>query len=323
LPPAAPPPDTKSDTIDRMLRPQGLFQQQRPRGAPGAFGPQGQYAQPGQYPPPPGQYPPPPPQAPPPPQYPTQGQYGPPPSWPGPPGSMQTQRMPGMSDTTPRGLPPAPGGGGGRLRMPGGGRRLIPVLIAGAMAVVVVVGVVIVLQSLKGGTSSPPTAAPTSTPKTSAAPVSKQDQQKAATQLAGLLSQSGNDRGAVIDAVVDVENCGKSLAQDEQTLTRAASNRNILLTKLGNLPDRSSLPASMMSALTGAWQASAQADTDLAKWATDEAGGCHKKTVQNDPNYKASLGPDSQATNDKQSFVAQWNPIATRYGLKTYQWEQL
>jgi hypothetical protein len=235
--------------------------------------------------------------------------------------------MPGTSDTMPRGLPPAPGDGGpmrpGRMRVPGGGRRLLPVLIAGAMVIVVVVGVVLVLQSLRGGTSSPPAAGPTSTPKSSAAPVSKQAQHQAATQLAGLLSQSGSDRGAVIDAVVDVENCGKNLAQDEKTLARAASNRNILLTKLGSLPDRSTLPASMMSALTGAWQASAQADSDLAKWATDESGGCHKKTVQNDPNYKASLGPDSTATNDKQSFVAQWNPIATRYGLKTYRWEQL
>jgi len=235
--------------------------------------------------------------------------------------------MPGTSDTMPRGLPPAPGDGGpmrpGRMRVPGGGRRLLPVLIAGAMVIVVVVGVVLVLQSLRGGTSSPPAAGPTSTPKSSAAPVSKQAQHQAATQLAGLLSQSGSDRGAVIDAVVDVENCGKNLAQDEKTLARAASNRNILLTKLGSLPDRSTLPASMMTALTGAWQASAQADSDLAKWATDEAGGCHKKTVQNDPNYKASLGPDSTATNDKQSFVAQWNPIATRYSLKTYQWEQL
>jgi hypothetical protein len=243
--------------------------------------------------------------------------------------TAQQPGMPGGSDTMPRGLPPVPGGGGGggggRLRMPGGGRRrFIPVLIAVAMAVVVVVGVVVVLQSLRGGTSSPPTAGPTSTPKSSAAaPVSKQAQQQAATRLAGLLSQSGSDRGAVIDAVVDVENCGKSLAQDERTLSRAASNRRILLTKLGSLPDRSTLPASMMSALTGAWQASAQADSDLAKWATDEASGCHKKTVQNDPNYKASLGPDSQATNDKQSFIAQWNPIAARFGLKTYQWEQL
>jgi hypothetical protein len=288
-----------------MLRPQGLFQQQRPYGSPGAFGPQGQYAQQGPY----GGYPP-------------EGQYGPPPPWPT--GSMPTQTggMPGMSDTMPRGLPPAPGSG--RMRMPGGGRRLLPVVIAGAMVLVVVVGVVVVLQSLRGNSPSPPTAARTPAPTTSSAAVSKQAQQQAATQLAGLLSQSGNDRGAVIDAVVDVDGCGKNMAADEQTLARAASNRRNLLTRLGGLPGRSTLPAAMMSALTGAWQASAQADSDLAKWAADEAGGgCRKKTVQNDPNYKASLGPDTQATTDKQAFTAQWNPLAKRYGLKTYQWEQL
>jgi eukaryotic-like serine/threonine-protein kinase len=335
-PPPPPPPDSKSDTIDRMLRPQGLFQQQRPYGTPGAFGPQGQYAPqdpygqgqygqgsygPGQY-APQGQYPAPP-----------QGQYGPPP-WPAPPGSMPTQQqgMPGMSDTMPRGLPPAPGGGpmgmpggGGRMRLPGGGRRLIPVLIAGAMAVVVVVGVVVVLQSLRGNTSSPPTTAPTSTAKSSssAAPASNQAEKQAATQLAGLLSQSGNDRGDVINAVDDVQNCGKSLARDEQVLGKAASNRRALLTRLGNLPGRSTLPAAMLSSLTGAWQASAQDDSDLSKWAGDEIAGCRKKTVNNDPNYKASLGPDSTATTDKMAFTGQWNPIAKRYGLPTYQWEQL
>jgi hypothetical protein len=199
--------------------------------------------------------------------------------------------------------------------MPGGGRRLIPAIIAAAMAVLVVVGVVVVLQSMRGNTSSPPS--------TSSARASNQAQQQAATRLAGLLSQSGNDRGSVINAVEDIQNCGKTLAQDQQTLATAASNRRALLARLGTLPGRSTLPPSMLSALTAAWQASAQDDTDLSKWAGDElARGCHKKTVNNDPNYQASLGPDNQATNEKQSFTAQWNPIARRDGLKTYQWEQ-
>jgi hypothetical protein len=212
------------------------------------------------------------------------------------------------------------------MRMPGGGRRrLVPATIAAGMAVVVVVGVVVVLQSMRGNTSSPPTTAPSSTPKSSAsAPASNQAQHQAAAQLAGLLSQSGNDRGSVINAVDDIQNCGKTLAQDEQVLARAASNRRALLTRLGSLPGRSTLPAAMVSDLTAAWQASAQDDTDLGKWAGDElAHGCHKKTVNNDPNYQASLGPDNQATNEKQSFTALWNPIARRDGLKTYQWEQL
>jgi len=185
---------------------------------------------------------------------------------------------------------------------------------------VVVVGVVLVLQSLRGGTSSPPTAGPTSTPKSSAAPVSKQAQHQAATQLAGLLSQSGSDRGAVIDADVDVQNCGKNLAQDESTFAKSAANRQSLLSRLAVLPGRSALRPAMVSALTGAWQASVKADTDLAKWAQDElAHGCRKSKVANDPNLKASYGPDGQATADKQTFTSLWNPLARKYGLKTYQ----
>lgn len=229
----------------------------------------------------------------------------------------------GPSDTMPRDLPPVPGGVG---RMPGGGRRLIPAVIAVAVAVIVVVGVVMVLQSMSGNTASPPpTTAPSSTPtSTSSARASNHAEQQAATRLAGLLSQSGNDRGSVINAVDDIQNCGKTLAQDEQILATAATNRRALLARLGTLPGRSTLPPAMLSALTAAWQASAQDDTDLAKWAGDElARGCHKKTVNNDSNYQASLGPDNQATNEKQSFTAQWNPIARRDGLKTYQWEQL
>jgi len=231
----------------------------------------------------------------------------------------------GPLDTVPRGMPPVPGPGGQwRVpgRMPGGGRRLIPAIVAVGLAIVAVVGVVVVLQSMRGGTSTPPTTSPSSTP-TSATAVSTQAQQQAATQLAGLLSQSGNDRGAVIDAVVNVENCGKALARDERTFNRAAANRDSLLTRLSNLPGRSTLPAPMISALTTGWQASAQADSDLAKWAGDEMSGCDKSKVQNDPSYQASLGPDNQATTGKQAFTRMWNPLARRYGLPTYQLEQI
>ena len=41
------------------------------------------------------------------------------------------------------------------------------------------------------------------------------------------------------------------------------------------------------------------------------------------PHAQAAAEPDAQATTGKQSFVGQWNPIATRYGLPTWQWNQL
>ena len=74
----------------------------------------------------------------------------------------------------------------------------------------------------------------------------------------------------------------------------------------------------MISNLTSAWQASAQADSDLSKWADDEAGGCKKGKTGTDANYRASLGPDATATSSKEAFVAEWNPLAQKLSLQTY-----
>ena len=40
-------------------------------------------------------------------------------------------------------------------------------------------------------------------------------------------------------------------------------------------------------------------------------------------SLQASYGPDGQATTDKQAFARLWNPLARRYGLRTYQSAQL
>ena len=62
------------------------------------------------------------------------------------------------------------------------------------------------------------------------------------------------------------------LRQDARTFTRAANSRQHLLSRLGNLPGRSVLPAAMLHDLADAWQASAEVDTDLARWAN--GAGC-------------------------------------------------
>jgi len=146
-------------------------------------------------------------------------------------------------------------------------------------------------------------------------------QQQAATSLAGLLAQSGTDHSDVNAAVTNVENC-KSLAADARTFTKAAANRRTLLTKLAQLPGRSALPAAMLTDLTNGWQASATVDADLAKWATVEAGHCKKNDLKN-PAYTASLPFDSKATNGKSAFVGQWNGLAKKYSLPTYQPSQI
>jgi hypothetical protein len=86
------------------------------------------------------------------------------------------------------------------------------------------------------------------------------------------------------------------------------------------MSDRSALSASMLQDLTGAWQASAEVDSDLAKWAGNAmSNGCNKKTIESNANLNASYGPDSQATQDKQAFAGLWDPMATKYNLTTYE----
>jgi hypothetical protein len=148
-------------------------------------------------------------------------------------------------------------------------------------------------------------------------------EQQGAAALAALLSQSVEDRSAVDAASQDVSACDPNLTQDVQTFDDAASSRQSLITQLSALPDASSLPSTMIQALSGAWQASMQADEDFAAWAEDEASGTCTPNDTADPNYQAATGPDQQATTDKQAFVSLWNPIAQQYGLTTYTWNQL
>lgn len=300
-----------SDT-QRMLQPQGLFSSPRPfepQPWPGSGGSASLFAPPlpgdagpregvsqtlphGMQPVPPGD------------PYQPAGPYPPGPYPPGGPGGP---------------YPPGPPQDGRRRpwsRLPSG--PLTPAIIA-VVLVLVVAGVVI--AAMHGNSSSSSAAGTTggSTP-TATASTNAQAEKQAATQLSVLLPQSGADRGKVVNAVVDVQNCGKNLAQDAATFSTAAANRQSLLTKLSTLPGRTALSPAMISALTGAWQASAQADTDLSKWAQDElSGGCHKSKTGNDANLKASYGPDGQATTDKQAFTRLWNPLARQYGLQTYQ----
>ena len=192
-----------------------------------------------------------------------------------------------------------------------------------AAVIVLLVAAIALLNRHGSGSGAGGAAAGGTTPTATASAATLSQQHQAAVQLSGLLPQSGTDRADVIDAVGNVRSCGKNLGKDARVFTTAAGNRRALLSKLASLSGRSALPAAMLTDLSGAWQASAQVDKDLAQWASTAASrGCHKGNPK-DASLQASYGPDGQATADKQAFARLWNPLARRYGLRTYQWEQL
>lgn len=175
-----------------------------------------------------------------------------------------------------------------------------------------------------GLASQPPSASGSGLASAPPAASEPPSEQTAAQGLAQLLVSSVSDRSAVVAAVGDVNACGSGLSQDARTFQQAAAHRQQLLGQLGSLPGASTLPAQMIQDLSNAWQASRQADQDFAAWAGDEnsGSGCTQDDSGN-ANYQAANGPDNEATTAKQEFVRLWNPIATQYGLTTYQWDQL
>jgi hypothetical protein len=354
-PPGQPGPDPAvSDTLEQMLRPQGLFHSVPPAPAEWQQPTQLQPPQPPQAQPVPGGYPPG--SYPEPAPYPQGGPY-PQPAPPAAPGAYpQTGGFPatggfpqtgGFAQTgnfPQAGPPPAwPGGGPGpnaqfgpgspyaRDGMPAAGPErpglltrlqargpLLPAAVAVLAALVVVVALVLATQH---GPSANSAGGAASTPTAPASASAERTQQQAALALSGLLSQSGTDHSDVNAAVTSVAECN-GLSADAKTFNKAAANRQALLAKLATLPGRAALPAAMLSELTGAWQASAMVDADLAKWAADGVGHC-KKNNYKDPNYAATLPFDSKATNDKTAFVRQWNGLARRYGLPRYSPSQI
>ena len=195
-------------------------------------------------------------------------------------------------------------------------RPLVPVIVAVALVAIVAGVVIFLFQGHSGGTAA------NGTPGTTPSASPQDARRQAAVRLSGLLAQSVTDRAAVINAVADVRACGPSLRQDARTFADAASARQRLLSRLGSMPGRSQLPAAMLQDLTGAWQASAQVDTDLARWAEDNiASGCSPSS-RSDASLRASYAPESQATSDKHAFASLWNPVAGQYGLTTYQPDQ-
>jgi hypothetical protein len=227
---------------------------------------------------------------------------------------MPVQPSGGMPTSVFDGPHPAP---------PRGPRRSaprVPVLPVLACALVVVVAAV-AFFALRG--SGHNTAAVADTPSATATASSPAALRRAAVALSALLARSVADRTSVIQAVTEVRSCGTSLDQDARTFTEAAKSRQTLLSRLGRMPGRLLLSAAMIQDLTTAWQASAQADRDLARWARDEASGCTPRKSASDPNLQASYVPDGEATTSKKAFTLLWNPIANRYGLTNYQWDQL
>ncbi len=203
-------------------------------------------------------------------------------------------------------------------------RVLIGVGVAALVAIGLITG-----AALSGGGDDDPQAKDGGNPSTapagdgqSAAP---DDAEAQAEALNTLLAQSNDSRNAVIGAVQNIKKC-QGLQKAARDLRAAAAQRQGLVKQLGGL-QTGALPQhdALTSALTNAWQASAQADNSYAAWGDQVAGdkGCHKGRAR--PTRQQSKGnrASGDASAAKKNAAKLWNPIAGKYGLDERQASQL
>ncbi|WUH39200.1 hypothetical protein OHA71_28945 [Streptomyces sp. NBC_00444] len=148
-----------------------------------------------------------------------------------------------------------------------------------------------------------------------------------AVALDKLLSDSGDSRATVINAVADVKTC-KNMGQAAADLRDAAKQRTGLVTSLSKLSvDKLPNHAALTSALNSAWQASASADNHYAAWADQVAAKkgslCKKGQARTTGQTAAGNRASGTATTQKAKAAQLWNAIAKTYGLTQRQPTQL
>lgn len=147
----------------------------------------------------------------------------------------------------------------------------------------------------------------------------------AARNINAALVQSEKDRTEVTTAYNDVQACRADPTAAARTVEAAATTRATIISNLKAL-DVSQLPngTTMRNDLVDGLQASLGADQDYAAWMQDVAAGTAKcDGAATDPRFQAGNNASAVATKDKDAFLALWNPLAPRYGLPTYQEDQL
>ncbi|WP_089101924.1 hypothetical protein [Streptomyces hyaluromycini] len=213
------------------------------------------------------------------------------------------------------------GGRGGR------GRSKVPLIAAVGIGIAVLgIGAGALLSGGGGGSDDTGKTVAASASATDGSSSAAADPAKAqAVALDKLLADSGSSRASVINAVAQVKQC-KDLDGSASDLRNAAQQRTELVTRLSKLAvDKLPGNAELSTALTKAWQASANADNHYAAWADQAKGkhGCHKGEARTTGQTLAGNRESGTASSQKVKAAALWNTIASKYGLTQRQPTQL
>lgn len=132
-----------------------------------------------------------------------------------------------------------------------------------------------------------------------------------ATDVSNLLASGDNSDDLLVSATNNAQNCidlPRSVRQIRQVRDqRQAEYDQAQTLQTGALSNG----AELKSDLTQALSASLSADNDYLTWAQQQEADCQAGTAP--PGISSA---NTQALNDKTSFIGLWNPIADQYGLQ-------
>jgi len=162
---------------------------------------------------------------------------------------------------------------------------------------------------------------PVTSAATGSSPVTQPPGAATMAAIGSDLARSASVRPTVQPAIDGVRSCSMSPQSGEATLQQAINARQDTLTGLQTLsPSGLAGGAQLISTLETAMQDSINADKDYQYWVMDFANSgdpCGSDPGQ-DSNYVAGQNASSAATTAKNAFLGIWNPMAARYGQRTY-----
>jgi len=201
----------------------------------------------------------------------------------------------------------------------------------GAAVVAVAVVLALVLGSGGGGSSVSATKrVGTTTTTLNAAFIQGQAAYKDyVTRLENILQQSTAGRSQVASLVSEVQNdCVVDPSNAASQIGAVVANRTSVLNQLAAMSQAPNAgAANLYSLLQQSLQSSINADTQYAAWMNDlyndyysiydncEYGGF---IPTSDPSFQMAQADDSNSTALKNQFVAAFNPVATEFGLATW-----
>ena len=215
-------------------------------------------------------------------------------------------------------------------------------IIGGSVGGLVIVGLVLALiLTIGGSTSTTATATkkhhrhhaaaqPTTTTTIDPVSLARSTQPElydSMMRIGAILEQSASGRGQVGQVVAQVQSCTIDPNQAAIQIDSVVANRTTVLNQLSGIPNATSADtASVVSSLQSAIGASIEADRGYSDWMKYLYNdyyytypiGCPSGRAPTNYSYDNATSASARATQAKTNFIAVYNPIASRFGLRTW-----